>query len=115
MAQSAKISSRATQLVLQKATKAIKISNTTATELQLENQRLKHQLEAISKLSTKRRAYIDPNKRFFNTERITAAIQREAAKPLKILTKIAEKKAKKLAANVQKKAIRVDVASNITC
>lgn len=71
--------SRSARVILQKAGKALSSANTRAAGLEAENQRLKHQLEALKPTGPRKKVRIDPQERFANIENIMAAIRQSAA------------------------------------
>jgi hypothetical protein len=69
--------------VLQKVGKGFAITNTQAATLQVENQRLKYQLEAARPQRKRKRIAIDHNQRFAEVEDIRRAIDQAAASEAK--------------------------------
>ena len=71
--------SRSMRIVLAKATKALANSNTRAAGLEAENDRLKHQLEALRPQAKRRKIAINPNQLFADVETIRSLIAEAAA------------------------------------
>jgi hypothetical protein len=87
--------SRSVRQVLSKVSKSIAIKNSRAAELQLQNERLQHQLNQLKPTLPKKRVQRDPNYRFSDIEAIRAVQVAAAEAADQIAAKTARKLAKK--------------------